>query len=59
MESPTPTEFTELIYEMRFIPLYFPTAVSLVKPYVKGMEPNAFDIVILKNVEINKSLQQK
>jgi len=59
VESPTPTEFTELIYEMRFIPLYFPTAVSLVKPYVKGMEPNAFDIVILKNVEINKSLQQK
>lgn len=49
--------FAEAIYAARLIPLYFPTSVSLVKPYVKGMEPNAFDIVILKNVEIDKISQ--
>lgn len=49
--------FAEAIYAVRLIPLYFPTSVSIVKPYVNGMEPNAFDIVILKNVEIDKSSQ--
>ncbi|MCV4683751.1 hypothetical protein OFB94_29130, partial [Escherichia coli] len=33
----------DVSHELRAIPLYFPTAVSLAKPYVKGMEPNMFD----------------
>lgn len=47
----------DVSHELRAIPLYFPTAVSLAKPYVKGMEPNMFDIVLLKRVEIDTQWQ--
>ena len=47
--------FTEddAIYELRAIPLYFPTSYSLVKPYVAGFEMNSLDILDLANVTID------
>lgn len=39
------------------IPLYFPTAYSLIKPYVQGFEINALDAHSLKNVKINNNWQ--
>lgn len=43
----------EAIYQLRSIPLYFPTSYSLVKPYVKGFDLNALDAPSLKAVEID------
>ena len=42
----------EAIYEARAIPLFFPMAYALVKPYVTGFEMDAFDAVDLTNVSI-------
>jgi oligopeptide transport system substrate-binding protein len=57
--SPTPaadppilTE-DEALYQLRAIPLYFPTSFSLVKPYVAGFETNSLDILNLAGVTIN------
>ena len=41
------------IYELRAIPLYFPTSYSLVKPYVSGFDLNSLDILDLANVTID------
>ncbi len=49
----------EAIYELRAIPLYFPTSFSLVKPYVAGFETNSLDAVTLTNVAIDSSWQPK
>ena len=43
----------EALYELRAIPLYFPTSYSLVKPYVKGFDSNALDSPSLKTIEID------
>jgi hypothetical protein len=43
----------EAIYELRAIPLYFPTSYSLIKPYVSGFQMNSLDILDLSNVTIN------
>ena len=43
----------EALYQLRSIPLYFPTSYSLVKPYVKGFDLNALDAPSLKSVEID------
>jgi oligopeptide transport system substrate-binding protein len=43
----------DALYELRAIPLYFPTSYSLVKPYVKGFDANALDSPSLKTVEID------
>lgn len=43
----------DAIFELRAIPLYFPTSYSLVKPYVLGFETNGLDAASLKDVRIN------
>lgn len=43
----------EALYELRSIPLYYPTSYSLVKPYVKGFDLNALDAPSLKSVSID------
>jgi oligopeptide transport system substrate-binding protein len=53
---PIPTE-DEALYELRAIPLYFPTSYSLVKPYVQGFEPNGLDVYSLRDVMINNGWQ--
>lgn len=45
----------DALYELRSIPLYFPTSYSLVKPYVKGFDLNALDAPSLKSVEIDSN----
>ena len=49
---PILTEETAL-YELRSIPLYYPTSYSLVKPYVQGFDLNALDAPSLKSVAID------
>ena len=55
IEPVLPPVLTEddAIYELRAIPLYFPTSYSLVKPYVAGFEMNSLDILDLANVTID------
>ncbi|MEO5859554.1 MAG: peptide ABC transporter substrate-binding protein [Pyrinomonadaceae bacterium] len=52
---PPPAILTEeeALYQLRSIPLYFPTSYSLVKPYVKGFDLNALDAPSLKSVYID------
>ena len=47
----------EALDQLPAIPLYFPNSYSLVKPYIKGFELNAFDALSLKNVEIDNDWQ--
>lgn len=47
------------IFELRAIPLYFPTSYSLVKPYVTGFEMNSLDAIALSNVTINNYWQPR
>ena len=56
---PLQSIFTEddAIYELRAIPLYFPTSYSLVKPYVAGFDMNSLDILDLANVTIDSDWQ--
>lgn len=51
-KGPILTE-ADALYELRSIPLYFPTSYSLVKPYVKGFDLNALDAPSLKSVTID------
>ena len=46
-------------FEMKAIPLYFPTSYTLVKPYVKGFEINGLDATSLKDASIDVSWQPK
>jgi ABC-type transport system substrate-binding protein len=43
----------DALYEVRAIPLFYPTSYFLVKPYVKGFEGNSLDARSLKSVEID------
>lgn len=54
-----PERFSEedALYEMRAIPLYFPTSYSLVKPYVQGFDINGLDSPSLRNVVIDNDWQ--
>lgn len=45
----------DALYELRAIPLYFPTSYMLVKPYVKGFDSNALDAPSLKTVQIDSN----
>lgn len=45
--------------EFAAIPLYFPTAYSLVKPYVRGFDANTLDAPSLKDVRIDNEWQPK
>lgn len=49
----------EALYQFYAIPLYFPTAYSLVKPYVTGFEINSIDAPVLKDVVIDNTWQPK
>lgn len=49
----------DAIFELRAIPLYFPTSFSLVKPYVSGFEMNSLDAPSLLDVAIDNSWQPK
>jgi oligopeptide transport system substrate-binding protein len=49
----------EAIIELNAIPLYFPMAYSLVKPYVKGFEINGLDATTLKEINIDSTWQPK
>lgn len=56
--DPTFTE-DQALFELRAIPLYFPTSYSLVKPYVKGFEINGLDAPSLRDVMIDSNWQPK
>lgn len=49
----------DALYELRAIPLYFPTSYSLVKPYVSGFEMNGLDAPLLNSVVIDNTWQPK
>ncbi len=49
----------DLLYEVRLIPLYFPTSYSLVKPYIRGFEMNGLDAPSLKEVSVDTDWQQR
>ncbi|MEQ1603459.1 MAG: peptide ABC transporter substrate-binding protein [Pyrinomonadaceae bacterium] len=49
----------DVIYELKVIPLYFPTSYSLVKPYIRGFEMNALDAHSLKEVSIDNNWQPR
>ncbi|MFZ1701314.1 MAG: peptide ABC transporter substrate-binding protein [Pyrinomonadaceae bacterium] len=60
-ELPTGISLTmtdaDAIFDLRAIPLYFPTSFALVKPYVRGFEMNALDAPSLKEMSIDTSWQ--
>lgn len=56
--SLTMTE-ADAIFDLRAIPLYFPTSYALVKPYVRGFEMNALDAPSLKEMSIDTSWQPR
>lgn len=49
----------DAIFELKAIPLYFPTSYSLVKPYIRGFESNGLDAPSLKEVSIDSNWQPK
>lgn len=53
--SPAEKLFNEedALYDLRAIPIYFPTSYSLVKPYVLGFETNVLDAPLLKAISID------
>ncbi len=53
--SPAEKLFNEddALFDMRAIPIYFPTSYSLVKPYVLGFETNGLDAPLLKSIAID------
>jgi oligopeptide transport system substrate-binding protein len=58
-EMPEILSEEDALYELRAVPLYFPTSYSLVKPYVKGFDSNVLDCPSLKNVEIDNNWRTK
>lgn len=58
VESPVLSE-ADVVYELKVIPLYFPTSYSLVKPYIRGFEMNALDAHSLKEVSIDNNWQPR
>ncbi|MEO6655693.1 MAG: peptide ABC transporter substrate-binding protein [Pyrinomonadaceae bacterium] len=49
----------DAIFELKVLPLYFPTTYSLVKPYVRGFEINGLDAPSLKEVSVDNNWQPK
>lgn len=51
------SEFSEnvALFELKSIPLYFPTAQLLVKPYVVGFDVNALDAPLLQQMSIDSN----
>lgn len=56
--DPALTE-NQALFELRAIPLYFPTSYSLVKPYVRGFQMNGLDAPSLRDVMIDSNWQPK
>jgi oligopeptide transport system substrate-binding protein len=56
--EPIPSQDAAL-YELRAIPLYFPTSFALVKPYVEGFEISSLDAPLLTGVSINNNWQPR
>jgi oligopeptide transport system substrate-binding protein len=59
LRSPSFASEADAIYEFTAIPLYFPSAYSLVTPYVQGFEPNGLGIHLLQDVRIDNNWQPK
>ncbi|HMT08927.1 MAG TPA: peptide ABC transporter substrate-binding protein [Pyrinomonadaceae bacterium] len=61
VESPAEKLFNEddALYDLRAIPIYFPTSYSLVKPYVLGFETNGLDAPLMKAIAIDTGWQGK
>ena len=49
----------QALFDLRAIPLYFPTSYSLVKPYVRGFQINGLDAPSLRDVMIDSNWQPK
>lgn len=49
----------DAMFELRSIPLYYPTTYSLVKPYVQGFETNGLDAPSLKGVIVDNDWQPR
>jgi oligopeptide transport system substrate-binding protein len=49
----------DAISELRAIPLYFPMAYSLIKPYVLGFEVNGIDAISFDEISIDSSWRPK
>lgn len=57
---PLPTISEEdSLFNIYAIPLYYPAAYALVKPYVRGFDMNGLDAPSLKDVTIDNSWQLK
>jgi ABC-type transport system substrate-binding protein len=54
-ESPSEKLFNEddALFDLRAIPIYFPTSYSLVRPYVSGFETNGLDAPLMKAIAID------
>ena len=59
--APTASVLNEqdALYELKAIPLYFPTSFSLVRPYVSGFEMNSLDVLTLSSVAIDNDWRPK
>lgn len=47
----------DALFDLRSIPLYFPTSYSLVKPYVLGFETNGLDAPLIKAIAVDTEWQ--
>ena len=58
-ESPSEKLFNEddALFDLRAIPIYFPTSYSLVRPYVSGFETNGLDAPLMKAIAIDTDWQ--
>ncbi|MBK6724385.1 MAG: peptide ABC transporter substrate-binding protein [Acidobacteria bacterium] len=56
-DGPTIMTEADVLFELKGIPLYFPTSYSLVKPYVRGFDSNVLDAPLLQNVSIDTGWQ--
>jgi oligopeptide transport system substrate-binding protein len=59
--SPAPTTFDErtALHRVDAIPLYFPVAYALIKPYIHGFEVNSIDAYSLKTVRLDHEWQTR
>lgn len=53
------TTEADALEEFIAVPLYFPSAYSLVKPYIRGFDANALDAPSLQNVSIDNDWQPR
>ena len=56
---PPPATEADAVNDFAAVPLYFPTSLALVKPYVRGFEANTLDAPSLKDVSIDNDWKAK